>query len=87
MKETILTRAASEMLDRQADIDAGRTGLGCLYLVVKRVWILHRYVQVCKDNGILPELGVFSMLREFELLKIRFRQSLVNGNSDLFSLD
>lgn len=31
MKETILTRAAGELLERQAEISEGRTGLGCRY--------------------------------------------------------
>ena len=87
MKETILSRAACELLERQTDIASGRTGLGCLYLIGKRVWILHRYIKICRQKGYMPELGVFSMLGEFELLKIRFRESLVNGNSDLFRLD
>ncbi len=87
MKETILTRAAKELLDRKADIAAGRTGLGCLYLIGKRIWIMHRYLSICRKHGHLPELGIFSMLGEFELLKIRFRESLVNGNADLFRLD
>jgi hypothetical protein len=87
MKETILTRAASELLERQADIACGRTGLGCLYLIGRRIWILRRYVKICQEKNLLPELGVFSMLGEYELLKIRFRESLLNGNDDLFRLD
>jgi hypothetical protein len=87
MKETILTRAAGELLERQAEISAGRTGLGCLYKIGRRIWILRRYVKICDQRGYMTELGVFSMLGEYELLKIRFRQSLVNGNADLFRLD
>ncbi len=87
MKETILTRAAGELLERQAEISAGRTGLGCLYKIGKRIWILRRYVKICNERGYPPELGVFSMLGEYELLKIRFRESLINGNTDLFKLD
>jgi hypothetical protein len=87
MKETILTRAASELLQRQAEIDCGRTGLGCLYLIGKRIWILRRYVKICMDKGQPPELGVFSLLGEYELLKIRFRESLMNGNDDLFKCE
>lgn len=82
-----MTRAAGELLLRQADIASGKTGLGCAYLIGRRIWILHRYIRICKSKGILPELGVFSMLGEFELLKIRFRESLLNGNNDLFRLE
>ncbi|RYG54923.1 MAG: hypothetical protein EOO01_00070 [Chitinophagaceae bacterium] len=87
MKETILTRAACELLERQAEISSGRTGLGCLYKIGRRIWILRRYVKICSERGYLPELDAFSLLGEYELLKIRFRQSLVNGNADLFRLD
>ncbi|RDC55645.1 hypothetical protein DU508_15320 [Pedobacter chinensis] len=87
MKETIVTRVAVELLERQAEIAAGRTGFACMYRIGRRIWILHRYVKICKEKGLLPEPGVFSMLGEFELLKIKFRESLVNGNADLFGLD
>ena len=87
MKETILSRAAGELLLRQAEISSGKTGLGCLHRIGRRIWIMNRYIVICKQKGQLPELGIFSMLGEFELLKIRFRESLLNGNADLFWMD
>ncbi|WP_461788660.1 hypothetical protein [Pedobacter sp.] len=79
MKETILTLAARELLERQAEISAGNVSLGCIYLIGKRIWIMRRYVQICRDKQYLPELGIFSMLGEYEMLKIRLKQYLVDG--------
>ena len=82
MKETILSRAAAELLERQADIASGKLGLGCLFLIGRRIWIMRRYVRICMERQILPELGIFSMMGEYELLKIRFRQALLAADSD-----
>ena len=79
MKETILTIAAKELLERQAEISAGNISLGCIYLLGKRIWIMRRYVQICRDKQRLPEIGIFSMLGEYEMLKIKLKQCLVEG--------
>lgn len=81
MKETILGRSAKELLERQSEIASGNVGLGCVYLIGRRIYILRKYVKICRDKQLLPELGIFSMLGEYELLKIRLKEYMTGPGS------
>lgn len=50
-------------------IASGKLGLGTMWLIDRRMWILRRMARVCRVKGFSVPFEVFSMLGEFELLK------------------